>query len=554
MSSTALYARVSSDRQEKEATVASQLDSLHARMRQDGISGWDEFIDEGYSRDNLARPALDRLRDRADRGEIRRLYVHVPDRLGSGVVLMMLHDELRQLGMEVIFIHGSVEDSPEGDMHFGMQAVFADYERRKTAERTSRGKLYWAAQGALVAGIRPYGYRFIRGSGNHSARLDIHEQQAQVVRDIYRWLTEEGLSTRAIAKRLGEHGVPTARGSSTWRTSTVGRILRNTVYRGELVYRRTERIERRADAGAGEAGPYRREKKTRVRRRPEPEWMVIPVPALIDRGAWERAQAQLDANQRLSKRNTKRHEYLLRGLIRCSRCQNTYTGAAKDGIRRYRCTRNDPLNTGDGIRCRRTSIMADPVEDAVWDAITEAMLRPDLITSQYRMHVQDQAGEQAHPLMMEMRSLKAGLNTLKRREDRLTDAYLSEVMDLEMYGSELKNIRSEQAGLERRLAEMEQASLRQETLDQTLESVEAFCRTVAQGLEALTFDERQRLLQLLVERIDIEGDLVRISGVIPPVAPSGGTGELRPCHPERSEGSHLAYQSAERSRHCGFDA
>lgn len=72
---TALYARVSSDRQEHEETIQSQLEELRARVREDGILDCPEFIDESYSRDNLVRPSLDRLRDLVGQGELDRLYV-----------------------------------------------------------------------------------------------------------------------------------------------------------------------------------------------------------------------------------------------------------------------------------------------------------------------------------------------------------------------------------------------------------------------------------------------------------------------------------------------
>lgn len=63
MADTAIYARVSSGRQEKEDTVQSQLEELRSRALEDRYQAFEEFIDENYSRDTLARPALDRLRE-----------------------------------------------------------------------------------------------------------------------------------------------------------------------------------------------------------------------------------------------------------------------------------------------------------------------------------------------------------------------------------------------------------------------------------------------------------------------------------------------------------
>jgi site-specific DNA recombinase len=79
----AVYARVSSDGQVKDNTIASQLEALTQRVMSDGLGLEPElrFIDEGHSGTTLVRPALERLRDQAAAGGIDRLYVHSPDRL-----------------------------------------------------------------------------------------------------------------------------------------------------------------------------------------------------------------------------------------------------------------------------------------------------------------------------------------------------------------------------------------------------------------------------------------------------------------------------------------
>ena len=80
----ALYARVSTDQQEHEGTIQSQLAELRTRLADDGVSDCQEFMDEGYSRDDLNRPSLDRLRDRVAEAAIDRLYVQATDRLAIG--------------------------------------------------------------------------------------------------------------------------------------------------------------------------------------------------------------------------------------------------------------------------------------------------------------------------------------------------------------------------------------------------------------------------------------------------------------------------------------
>ena len=76
-----------------------------------------------------------------------------------------------------------------------MQGAIADHERTKIAERTRRGKLHWARQGAMVGGHGPYGYKFVRRADDERAHLEIVEPRASIVRDMFMMVAEEQVST-----------------------------------------------------------------------------------------------------------------------------------------------------------------------------------------------------------------------------------------------------------------------------------------------------------------------------------------------------------------------
>src|SRR5215207_9323576 len=73
----ALYARVSTESQTRDHTIASQLAALRDRLAADGhqIEPEDIYVDEGYSGAILLRPALERLRDAAAAGQLACVYV-----------------------------------------------------------------------------------------------------------------------------------------------------------------------------------------------------------------------------------------------------------------------------------------------------------------------------------------------------------------------------------------------------------------------------------------------------------------------------------------------
>src|SRR5262249_46710401 len=100
----AIYARVSTGRQERDQTIDSQLTALRQWTTTPGHEVRPEhvFTDEGYSGARLDRPGLDRLRDAAREGELDVLAVLSPDRLARKYAYqVLLLEEFRKAGCEV---------------------------------------------------------------------------------------------------------------------------------------------------------------------------------------------------------------------------------------------------------------------------------------------------------------------------------------------------------------------------------------------------------------------------------------------------------------------
>lgn len=156
-----LYARVSSEQQAKENTVGSQVEALRQRITEDGLTCEQElcFIDDGYSGGMLVRPALEQLRDLAAAGGLDRLYVHSPDRLVRKYAYqVLLVDELRRCGVELVFLNRQIGTSPEDDLLLQVQGMVAEYERAKILEGSRRGKRHAARCGHVnVLSGAPYG-------------------------------------------------------------------------------------------------------------------------------------------------------------------------------------------------------------------------------------------------------------------------------------------------------------------------------------------------------------------------------------------------------------
>jgi len=221
----AIYARVSSEQQTGSGAIASQIAALDARVVQDGhgVSPEHRFVDDGYSSASLLRPALERLRDAAAAGDFDRLYVHSPDRLARRYAYqVLLADELRRAGVEVVFLNRPLGQSPEDDLLLQVQGMIADYERAKILERSRRGKRHAAhAVSVNVPGGAPYGYRYIdRHAGAGIARYELAEEPAAVC---VRSSTGSASSGSALAKSASGCGTPTTPWPPTSRCGTARR-------------------------------------------------------------------------------------------------------------------------------------------------------------------------------------------------------------------------------------------------------------------------------------------------------------------------------------------
>src|SRR5207253_10195132 len=145
VTSAAIYARVSSDRQKKDETIGSQTAELRehaARNRLDVPEEW-IFQDEAHSGETLLRPALEALRDLAAQGCVDVVLCLSPDRLARKLARQaLLIEELARAGTRVEFVNGPRGDSPEDQLLVQFPGIFAEYERAQIMERYRRGKAH----------------------------------------------------------------------------------------------------------------------------------------------------------------------------------------------------------------------------------------------------------------------------------------------------------------------------------------------------------------------------------------------------------------------------
>jgi site-specific DNA recombinase len=524
----ALYARVSTSKQEHEETIASQVAALRAAAVARGLTipPEREFLDDGYSGAKVERPALERLRDRAADGEIAVLLVAAPDRLARQYAYqIVILEELQQACCEVIFLNHGFGQSPAEQMLLQMQGVFAEYERALITERTRRGRLFAARAGRVNWGQAPYGYRLVRKTDHTAQQLVVEETEAEVVRTVYRWLVEEALPTAAIARRLNEQGIPPRSGRvSGWWPSTVLTVVRAPCYKGEATYNRTARADAQRPYGVTGFKDRRPGNQRGKVQRPPEEWIPVRVPALIPADTWDLAQAQLATNRQHASRNNHQHPYLLRGLLICGACGHRLVGAWRNGQPRYECSVRYPK--GKPWSCPSFSQRADRLEAQVWTYVCSLLADPTLLRARY----DDGRGDPALDPQQEQeqRRLDRQLTGVDREASRLLDAYQAGVIELAELQERRQHLTDHGAMLRQRRTELERLRTDREQELRLLEGADAFCQSIQAALEQPSFAIQQQVLQLVVDRIVVEDQQFTVHHVVP-----AGPFRLQPDHPNR---------------------
>jgi len=552
----AIYARVSSDRQKENQTIASQTAALKEYAESHGYlvpAEW-VFEDDGYSGASLIRPGLEAMRDLAAQGQIEAALVYAPDRLSRKYAYqVLLGEEFARCGVSLVFLKAPSEETAEDQLLVQFQGMIAEYERAQIVERTRRGKRHKAQQGLVnVLGGAPYGYRYIKKSDNADAYYEINEAEAEIVRAVFDAYTQRGLSINAIARLLNQRQIPTRTATTRWERSTVWGILRNPAYQGKACFGKTELRPRQRITRPLRQRNRPPNRNSANHERPRQEWIEIPVPALISENTFDLAQEQLQKNKQHSPRRTI-EPTLLQGMLVCQHCgyalYRSSTKTTKRKLYYYRCLGSDAYRHLKGSVCSNRPIRQDYLDEFVWKEIIHLLDEPALIQSEIDRRMQ--AARNADPLRKREQALRHQQTRLKNHMDRMVTAYQEELITLAELRQRMPNLRKQEQAVDSELRSLELASEDQSRYLRLAETLSEFRGKLRVRAETLDTVDRQKILRLVVQEILVGADTIRIrhsipvadsgprerDGLAPPMNPAGGGGS--PGYLLRT-GSHLA--------------
>jgi len=424
-------------------------------------------------------------------------------------------DELRDLGIEMIFVTTPAPQNGEEKILHGVKGLFAEYERMKIIERFRLGKLRKVKEGHILTTEAPYGYTYIRKvDKDHHGYYQINETEARVVKMIFTWVVDDRLTLRQIVKKLQELDIrPRKSKRGVWNTSTLGHLLRNRSYIGQGTYGKSYAV---VPENPTNHEKYRKMRKTSRRDKPEKDWIAanIPVPAIIDKDLFTRAQEQLRINFEMSSRN-KKNQYLLAGKIHCA-CGNRRTGEGPQHGKHlyYRCSnrvQSFPLPP----TCLEKGINARIVDNLVWQKIAELMSSPESLIEQVDRWISKRLnGVQSSGVVIE--DIEDDIQKLKKEEDRYVKAYGAGLFTMEQLREYTASVRDKISSLESQKAE---ARAKNEMVDKSMlpgpDEIRMLTENAVKMPQDLNFEARRDIVKKVVDRIIGTQNELQVYGFIP---------------------------------------
>jgi DNA invertase Pin-like site-specific DNA recombinase len=545
MTSAVIYARVSSARQKKDETIASQTAALRAHAEQQGLEVPDEWVfeDEGHSGATLVRPALERLRDVIAGVGVEVVLCYSPDRLARKFAYQaLLIEEFARAGTRVEFINGPRGDSPEDQLLVQFQGMFAEYEKAQILERYRRGKAHRAKSGSVnVLSGAPFGYRYIRKTEYAGAAYELVEHEAVLVAELFRRYADEGASIAELTRWLSEQGVATRTGKQRWDRSVIWGMLRNPAYAGRAVFGKTMVVHEspglnRVARLQGRSTP----RASKTVERPHAERTEIPVPAIITPDTFDRVARRLADNKRFASRNSK-NPSLLQGMAACAGCgygyYRTSTRTTNKKIYYYRCLGSDDYRYEGGRVCTNKPVRSDYLDTVVWDHITGMLANPQLIRTEIDKRLD--SARTTDPVARQRKRLDTALAKASSGIARMIEAFGEQLITIDELRARLPDLRARETNLRHQIDALDAQLADRQTYLTLAADLEDFLTQLNRNAEASTTGERQRVLRLLVKDVLIGPEKITIRHRIP-IRERTTSGTQHPDNTD-TEGDHQSH-------------
>lgn len=482
----AAYCRVSTDKEDQLNSLETQKEFFLEYTKRTGDNLIKLYADEGISGTKIKnRKEFQRMLADAEKGLFDMVVVKDISRFARNTVdLLQSVRKLKALGIETQFLTANMTSMGNSEFVLTIFGALAQEESANTSKRIKFGKKMNAEKGRVPNIV--YGYDKTVGD---YFNLSINEEEAKVIRQMYKWYTEEGFGGAKIANMLNERGVKTKRGNN-WSQNSVCRILTNEIYTGKIINGKEEV----ADFLTGQ----RKEKD-------ESEWLVTVRPELriIDDETFDRAQEILKGRHDSFKLTHERqsNKYLFSTLIKCKDCGWSF----RRSVRQYKNTYVRWVCSGHNGRGADSCPNAITVDEEELIQVLQEYFQ-DVLSKKKKVidHVikEFQRVYKAKDENVEYeKELNAELNRLRRSREKYMDMYTDDLISREELNEKIGGMRKEIDRLENELKMVSYNLTKGEQL-------EAILNSTFKEMEDITDVHEMTNTQLkrLINKIEVDKD------------------------------------------------
>lgn len=343
-----------------EETLKRHRDILDEFVRREKLNVT-VILEEVVSGESLSeRPKMLELLELVNTGEFAGVVCMDIDRLsrGNSIDSGIIQQTLQINDCKIITPQKTYDLNNETDEQFAdMKFMFSRFEHKTINKRLKAGRESSIKEGKFVGSKAPYGYEKIKLKGEKGYTLKILPNEAEVVRMIFDWYTQEGLGTGQIAQRLNDlHIKP--RHSDEWSGSSVLQMIRNEHYIGKTVSKRYP-IRKQFIDGKLVKKAYRNKNYELYDGRQEP---------IITEELFELAQNIRNYNYVAPAKISTELANPFAGVLYCGICgtpmkRNTSSTKSKNTHARYKCPKEK--------NCGCKSNIFEEVEEAIVDEMRE---------------------------------------------------------------------------------------------------------------------------------------------------------------------------------------
>ena len=475
----ALYARVSSDRQDVDLSVAAQLRALRDYAGKNGYVVVREYVDEAKSGRIDYRPEFNKMIDEARLPEapFREVLVWKFSRFTRKREHAVAYKSmLLRRGVRVVSITELTDDTPAGNLMEGVIETVDEFYSENLATDVRRGMREAASRGFWVSSRTPYGYNrvMVQDGVKERPKLQPDDVTAPVVRRIFD-MAENGTGMLDIARALNDEDIPSATGK-LWSSNGVNLLLKNEVYMGTLVW------------------------GTRAKDEAEPVRVEDAFPAVVSRSQYQLVNKLLRSRPSKTARPRRTAtSYLLRGLVKCYRCKTAFTGhGAKSGRFNYYVCQS-LIKRGSGS-CDSPRLNARRFEQLIVGGIRSRILAKNsngdmttVVVNELDRLVQEQQGR--------LEIIESELKDVRRRLERLWEFVESTDDDLADTTSRFRDNHDQKTRLEASLQEANAILSQRSATRDNVATITAKAQDTAQFPEESEFPERKAFVETFVREI-----------------------------------------------------